>query len=112
MRLESQKLLSDASEAAQAIEAFTRNKSFDDLVSDKILRSAVYYQFVIVGEALARLARTDEPTFQRISESSRIVGFRNQIIHGYGIIQDNITWQIIQDKLPVLLRELKQLLTE
>jgi uncharacterized protein with HEPN domain len=47
-----------------------------------------------------------------ISEHSRIIAFRNQIIHGYARIDDEITWRIIQDKLPILLEELKGLLAK
>jgi uncharacterized protein with HEPN domain len=72
--------------------------------------AAVYYEFVIIGEALTNLRQTDEPTYDRISENSRIVGFRNQIIHGSAKIDDEITWRIIEDKLPVLHRELQDLL--
>jgi uncharacterized protein with HEPN domain len=39
-----------------------------------------------------------------------IVGFRNQIIHGYSSIEDAITWDIIQQSLPVLLNEVTVLL--
>ena len=70
----------------------------------------MYYQFVIIGEALSQLRKIDEPTFNRISEAPRIIGFRNQIIHGYQVIRDAVTWQIIQDKLPILCAELATLL--
>ena len=42
----------------------------------------------------------------------KIIGLRNQLIHGYGAIDDHITWNIIAQKLPVLHRELDQLLAE
>ena|SRR5437764_834337 len=112
MQLESRKLLQDALEAAIAVEEFTHGRVFEELSKEKLLRSAIYWQFALIGEALARLQKLDKGTFNRISESWRIVGFRNQILHGYDVIQDNITWQIIQDKLPILRRELKELLAE
>jgi uncharacterized protein with HEPN domain len=49
---------------------------------------------------------------ERITEYTRIIGFRNQIIHGYAKVDDEITWRIIQDKLPVLRGELEDLLKE
>ncbi len=112
MRLEAQKFLADALDAALSIEEFTRDRSFADMGQDKLLRSGIYWQFAIIGEALAQLRKIDEAVFNRISDSWRIVGFRNQIVHGYEAIQDNVTWQIIQDKLPILRRELEQLLPE
>jgi uncharacterized protein with HEPN domain len=67
---------------------------------------------VIIGEALARLRALDEPTSYRVTECRRIIGFRNQIIHGYAKIDDEITWRIIQDKLPILATEVAAMLAE
>ena len=91
MQLESKKLLLDMQAAADRIAAFLRNKSVADFMSDEMLRSAVYYQFTIVGEALAQLRVRDEVTAESISESDRIIGFRNQVVHGYGKINDEVT---------------------
>jgi uncharacterized protein with HEPN domain len=110
MQLETRKLLLDMLEAVSSIEEFTKGRTFADLARDKLLRSGISYQFVVIGEAISQLRRIDQTTFDGISESSRIVGFRNQIIHGYGFVKDNVTWQVIQDKLPILKRELADLL--
>src|SRR5438067_1533819 len=94
MQPESRKLLADALGAAIAIEAFAAHKALSDLETDSLLRSGSYWQFAIIGESLARLRKLDENTFDRISESPRIVAFRNQLLHGYDVIQHNVTWQI------------------
>jgi len=99
MQLETRKLLLDMLQAATSIEEFTKDRAFADMDRDKLLRSGISYQFVIIGEAISQLRRVDQVAFDSISESSRIVGFRNQI-----------TWQIIQDKLPILKKELADLL--
>jgi uncharacterized protein with HEPN domain len=109
MQLESKKFLADMLEAVTCVRTFAHGRALSDLTQDKMLRSATYWQFTIIGEALSQLRKEDEATFDRITESWRIVGFRNQIIHGYQVIEDNVTWQIIQDKLPILQRELEQL---
>ena len=112
MQPESKKLLSDMQAAANLIVHFLENKTLADLLADQLLRSGVYYQFTIVGEALAQLRALDEATVMRISEYARIIGFRNQVVHGYGKVDDEITWRILQDKLPILRKELEQLLAE
>ena len=112
MQPDSRKLLSDVRDAAAAIIAFARDKTIADLAGDDLLRSGVYWKFAVIGEAMSQLRRIDEPTFDGITESWRIVGFRNQIIHGYASIEDSITWDIIQEKLPVLLAEVTALLGE
>src|SRR2546423_12414532 len=110
MQLESRTLLTDALGAARLIDDFARERAFEELSKDELLRSAIYWQFALLGEALTRLRKLDQNTFDQISEAWRMVGFRNQILHGYDVIQDNITWQIVQDKLPLLKLELEQLL--
>jgi uncharacterized protein with HEPN domain len=112
MQPKAKMLLFDMRQAADAIREFADNRSSADLAADKLFRSAVYYQFIIVGEALSQLRVLVSTTFDQISKATRIVGFRNQIIHGYAKIRDDITWEIIEKKLPILHHELTRLLAE
>lgn len=110
MQPEVKKLLNDALEAGRSIEEFIAGGTQADFLTNKLLRAGVYYQFAIIGEALTQLRQRDQTVLDQISESSRIIGFRNQVIHGYGKLDDEITWRIVQAKLPVLLKELETLL--
>ena len=94
---EAKKLLTDMLEAAQLIHGFIAGKTLFDMTQDKLLRSGVYFQFTIIGEALSKLRAFDAALAGRISESPRIIGFRNQVIHGYSKIDDEITWRIISE---------------
>ena len=76
MRRDPKVLLWDAKDAADAIADMTSGKTFEQLVGDIVLRSAVERQFEIVGEALARLARVDESTAKLIPNLPRIIAFR------------------------------------
>lgn len=109
---ESKKFLADMLAAATLIQQFAAGRTLDDLDTDKLLRSRIYYQFAIIGEALSQVRMTNPSVLDRISEAPRIIAFRNQILHGYSVIQDNVTWQIIQDKLPILKKELENILAE
>jgi uncharacterized protein with HEPN domain len=103
-------LLFDMREAAKAVADFTHGHVMDDLRNEDILRSAVYYKFVIIGEALSKLRQRDPSTAERLSEYNRIIGFRNQIIHGYSMVDHETTWRIVEKKIPILIRELDELL--
>ena len=45
---------------------------------------------------------------KRIEGLSRIVAFRNQLIHGYSGIDAAVVWAIARDHLPALLREVQE----
>lgn len=112
MQLESKKLLHDVRRAAELIREFTADRSFDDYVDDELLRSGVQRQFEIIGEALNRLSARDPDTASHVSDRRSIISFRNILIHGYDIVDDQVVWDVIQSKLPVLLREVLELLAE
>jgi uncharacterized protein with HEPN domain len=77
-----------------------------------MLRSAVERQFEIIGEAL-RLAILEEPRLaSSISDSNRIVAFRNRLIHGYAGVLNDVVWGILDAALPTLRREVDALLGE
>jgi len=112
MRLESKKYLYDVAHAAALATQFVAGKTFEDYAADPVLRSAVERQLQIVGEALVQLTRTDAATAARISEHSRIIAFRNILVHGYAVIDDRSVWNVLELKLPTLLREAEALLNE
>jgi uncharacterized protein with HEPN domain len=106
------KLLLDMKQAGERIKRFTAGKTYDDYVSDELLRSGVERQFEIIGEAMSRLVKQNRSIAERITDHRKIAGFRNALIHGYDAIDDLISWGVITQKLNVLLDELHLLLAE
>jgi uncharacterized protein with HEPN domain len=51
-------------------------------------------------------------TFATIPEAPRIVAFRNILIHGYDVIDNQIVWDIMVFKLPALLAQVTALLQQ
>ena len=68
--------------------------------------------FVVIGEAMNRIGRSDEAIVARLTDHRRIIAFRNILIHGYDNIDVEIVWQVIQHHLPRLLSEVQALLQE
>ena len=58
------------------------------------------------------MRRNAPDTALQLSEHERIVAFRNVLIHGYDLVDDELVWETIQTKLPVLLAEVENLLRE
>ena len=46
----------------------------------------------------------------RIPEHRRIVAFRNILIHGYAVVDDELVWQLLESRLPGLAKAVRELL--
>lgn len=101
----------DARRAAGLVDEFIRGHNLDDYCADVLLRSAVERQFEIVGEALNRLSRDAPELAHRIPDLPRLVAFRNILIHGYAVVDNELVWDAATGRLPELLRLLDELLT-
>lgn len=112
MRLETKKYLLDIQQAATLTSEFVSGRTLDDYLASAMLRAAVERQCEIIGEALARLAKIDEPVASRISEHRRIIAFRNILIHGYAELDHRLVWDVATTKVPTLNAEATALLAE
>lgn len=106
------KTLEDIRDAATFVLEVIGSKTLEDYSGNRLLRQAIERNFEIIGEAVGRLARNDPKTARRMSEYERIVAFRNVLIHGYDLVDDELVWDTIGNKLPVLLAEVEALLVE
>ena len=104
-----EKYLYDIDESAGNILDFVSGKTFEDYSSDLMLKSAVERQFEIIGEALKQLIERYPEYKSKITNPSRIISFRNRLIHGYSSISDEVVWGVIEKDLPILKSEINKL---
>ncbi len=84
------KLLSDILLAIEEIDLFFEgSQSFDTYQNDLKLRKEI-----------------------EITEARKVVNLRNQIIHGYDKVVDEVIWGVLSKHLPTLKVEVKQLLAQ
>lgn len=97
---------------SHAIEAsdMAQNRTRTDLDADRMLNLALVRLMEIVGEAAAHVPEEIRSTHPQVPWQD-IAGLRNRLIHGYGAIDFDILWTIIQDDLPVLISELQLLIS-
>ncbi len=76
----------DVGESAVAIEGFVAGLDAVAYAATPLVHSAVERKFEIIGEALGQLAKTDPNLASRITGLSQIIAFRNQLIHGYAVV--------------------------
>ena len=106
------KWLYDINLAIAEIESYfsKRNKDFFDYRKNTMLKRAVERDFEIIGEAMKRILDKDASFVAIITESKSIIGLRNQVIHAYDSISDEIIWSILINHLPKLKKEIEELL--
>lgn len=103
--------LKDIEQAIAEINSFIPEiKSLQDFRKDLKTKRAVERNIEIIGEAMTRILKA-EPDI-KISDTRKIVDTRNRIIHGYDSVSEEILWGVIIRNLPILEREVKNLLNE
>lgn len=102
----------DIRDSIALIHQFLGNRSLADYSGDIMLRSAVERQLLIVGEALGQFVRRFPSLASRVTAHAEVIAFRNFLVHGYSFVADPIVWSIIHNDLPVLQREVEELLAE
>jgi uncharacterized protein with HEPN domain len=102
----------DVREAARAIEAFVTGLDCDGYAQSELVHSAVERKFEVIGEALNQLAKADTSLAAKVPHLPQIVAFRNQLIHGYALVDHDTVWGVIQQSLPALRQAVDALLQD
>ncbi|ABF40970.1 protein of unknown function DUF86 [Candidatus Koribacter versatilis Ellin345] len=93
--------LADIIEACQHIGSFVSGRDLADLDSDVLLRSGIFHQLAVIGEAASRIStelrdRHPELAWRQIS------GMRNYIAHAYFSLDLRIVWETATMDVPNL----------
>lgn len=104
------KYIYDIQFAISTIESFTeeRERRYEVFLNDVMFRSAVERQIAIIGEALNKAIKISPEL--PISNAKKIIGTRNYIVHAYDSLQPHILWAIVINDLPILKKEIEDLL--
>ncbi len=85
-------------------------KDFFKYKRNLMLKRAVERNLEIIGEAVNRIITRDNAFTEKISNARAIVGLRNQVIHAYDNISDEIIWSILTNHLQKLKLEVEKLI--
>jgi uncharacterized protein with HEPN domain len=109
MIIDELKLLADIKTAIESVdEHLEQRRDFKEYLANKTKRRAVERELEIVGEAMNNLLKIN-PEIE-LSYARIIVNLRNQIIHAYDNVNNTIIWKIVMKDLPVLLKEVNELI--
>ena len=102
--------LADIVESCDAIQNAIKDLSLQSYQGNRLVRSSVEREFILIGEAVAALGRIAPTVFEAITRARRIVDFRNQLTHEYPTVDDALVWAIIETDVPILRRESTELI--
>ncbi|HUP60020.1 MAG TPA: HepT-like ribonuclease domain-containing protein [Thermoanaerobaculia bacterium] len=110
-RLERKTRLWHIEKAANNVISFIGGCTKEQFLADTMLRSAVERELIIIGEAMARAEEVDPELATMISDVPGIIACRNQLVHNYPRIAPDRIWEIITEHVPLLLTEVRALLS-
>lgn len=103
--------LSDILTSISKIKRYTQGMSYEELAADELTFDAVVYNLQIIGEAVKNIPSEVRDRHPQI-EWRKISGLRDIIAHAYFTIDDQIVWDIIQNKLSDLDRNIQQIISD
>ena len=93
--------LHDIAQSCEKITRFTTGLSQPELIRDEKTYDAVVRNLEIIGEAAKQLSDQLKEQMPDI-EWRKVAGLRDTLAHAYFGIDNNILWDVIQNKIPLL----------
>lgn len=94
--------LRDILDACDAIMQASEGKSFEDYRGSRALRGWIERELITVGEATLHAIRADASIERTLPDARRIVDFRNVLVHGYHVVDDEVVWKIATERVSQL----------
>jgi len=93
--------LTDAVEAAEAIEAYWADLTFETFVCDRKTYSATIREYIVIGEAIAK---TYDLLVQTVPDFPwrAVKDFRNIVVYEYFGVDPRMVWDLSTQELPQL----------
>lgn len=101
--------LTDMVGACEKILRYCENRTITEFIDDTLLFDAVVRNLTVLGEAAGHLDRSWIARYPDVPWTE-ITGIRHRIVHDYGDVDPAIVWDTVQEDVPALLRQLKQIL--
>jgi uncharacterized protein with HEPN domain len=98
--------IDDIIACCEKIVRFTSEMTQDHLVGHELVMDAVLRNIEVIGEAAKNLPDQVRSSMPDI-EWKKIAGMRDWISHVYYRVDDDIVWDVVQTKVPELLRTLR-----
>lgn len=98
-------LVNDILFSIEKIENYTDALTYENFITNDLVKDAVVRNIEIIGEASNRIP-DDFKTQNNNIPWNKLRGIRNRIVHDYFGVDHDIIWQIISNELNVLKQDL------
>jgi uncharacterized protein with HEPN domain len=104
-------LLADMRLACERIIQYTAGMEYEKFITDSKTTDATVRNIQILGEAAGQIPKPFQLAHPEI-EWTKIIRSRHILVHEYFELDYQIIWKIVQEYIPPLLDNLRQLVTE
>jgi uncharacterized protein with HEPN domain len=92
-----------------AIESYIHDTNKKQFLQNRMIQAAVIREIEIIGEAAKNVGRETRNKNQNIPWK-QLAGMRDKLIHHYFGVDPNLVWNTVQQAIPSLKEEMKNLL--
>lgn len=103
--------LKDIRTYSKKIRLYTEDLSMQEFFKDDKTYDAVMRNIQIIGEAIKHLPAEVRKEYKNV-DWKKAAGLRDIVVHEYFGINRDIIWDVIQNKIPELEREVKMILKD
>ena len=88
---------------------YTQGMTFEDFLADDRTFDAVMRNLQIIGEAAKNVPTETRLRYPAV-EWRKIAGLRDVLAHAYFSLENEILWDVVQNKVPALLEQVQHIL--
>ena len=103
--------LADIQDACEKVLKFTARMTYKDFVHDDLRFDAVIRNLEIIGEAVKNISEETRQKYP-VVKWRKIAGFRDIVAHNYFGVSDEIVWDVVENEIPSLLKQIQAMLSE
>lgn len=98
-------------ESIKLLESFSKNLTFEKFSKNRLRQNAIVRELEIIGEAVKNISWTFRDKHPTV-EWNKIAGLRDKLIHHYFGVDLKTVWDVIEQDLPKLKKQILEILSE
>lgn len=103
--------LNDILKSVRKIQKYTEGKVYDDFIENDLLVDGVIRNLEVIGEAVKNIPAGFRKKYPFVEWKS-IAGLRDILIHEYFGIDYELLWDIVENKIPSLGKQIEAILKD